>query len=156
MALFDSKKQLKTELFFRDNRNFIFKKHELYNSCLVERGPENVLTRAVKHFFSCEIPFPGYKNIPADMVVLGFSRDIILDPFNKVPQGTEVNTKPNPKEKDSVKKWIAKIAENQRHIYRAKRETHVWTNRLTWVFIVIIIFELLIWALAFLRGVYAD
>lgn len=156
MGLFDTKKQLKTELYFKDNRSFEFKKRELYNSCLVERGPEDKLMRASKHFFSCEIPFPGYKKIPADMVVLGCSRDIILDPFNKVPQGIEVNTKPNPKEKGAVKSWIAKIAENQRHIYRAKRETHVWTNRLTWVFITIIIVQLLIWAFAFMSNMYAD
>lgn len=156
MGFFDSKKQVKTELYFKDNRNFIFKKRELYNSCLVERGPENKLTRAVKHFFSCEIPFPGYKKIPPDMVVLGFSRDIILDPFNKVPIGEEVNKKPNPQDKISLRKWIARIAENQRHIYRALRETHVWTNRLTWVFIIIIVIELFLWALSFIRGIYGD
>ena len=155
MGFFDSKKQLKTELYFKDNRNFVFKKRELYNSCLVERGTENKLVRASKHFFSCEIPFPGYKKIPADMVVLGFSRDIILDPFNKVPQGTELNSKPQ-KEKNAVKAWIAKIAENQRHIYRAKRETNVWTNRLTWIFIGIVIVELFVWAFAFLRNMYAE
>jgi len=156
MGLFDSKKQLKTELYFKDNRNFNFKKRELYNSCIVERGAEDKLTRASKHFFSCEIPFPGYKKIPADMVVLGFSRDIILDPFNKVPQGVEVNKKPDHKDKNAVKQWIAKIAENQRHIYRAKRETHVWTNRLTWLFIGIATIEVFVWAFAFLRGIYAD
>lgn len=153
--MFDSNKQMKTELFFKDNRNLVFKKRELYNSCLVERGPENKLIRAGKHFFGCEIPFPGYRKIPSDMVTLGFSRDIILDPFDKVSRGIEINKKPDVKEKDSIKKWIAQIAENQRHIYRAKRETHVWTNRLTWMFIGVMVVELLVWAIAFLRSTYA-
>lgn len=151
MGIFGTNKILKTELYFKDNRNFVFIKRELYNSCIVERVNEKIV-RASKHFFNCEIPFPGYRKIPADMVTLGFSRDIILDPFDKVPEGTDLTQKPSKSVKDGVKNWIAKIAENQRHIFRALRETHVWTNRLTWLFIGIAVVELLVWAVIKIKG----
>jgi hypothetical protein len=108
------------------------------------------IKKAWKHFYGPQLPFPGYKNMPADMVTLGFSRDIILDPFNRVPTGEEMGQKP--KDKIGIKNWIAKIAENQRHIYRAKRETTTVLDRVLWTEIAVIILMLLAWGAKYALG----
>jgi len=114
-----SSKECKTQLYFQDDNKFRFIKRQLEYSCLVEKS-KGELIRAWKHFFGNQLYFPGYKNISADTVTLGFARDIILDPFNKVPTGEAVSEKPKAKDAQGLKKWIAKVAENQRHIYRSK------------------------------------
>ena len=151
MSLFTLGKERKTQLFFRDDNKFQFVKRSLMYSCLVEKSGD-VLKNAWKHFYGCQLPFPGYKNIPADMVTLGYSRDIILDPFDKVPKGEEMSEKPNTKDKNSLKKWIAKIAENQRHIFRAKRENIFLMDRITWVLVAIAFIMALAWGIRFAWG----
>lgn len=153
MALFAGKEK-KLQLYFGDDNTFSFIKRVLGFTCLLEKTGEK-LTRAWKHFYSNQIPFPGYKKMPAGHVMLAFSRDIILDPFDKIPKGESINQKPL-SGKENIKKWIAQIAENQRHIFRAKRETHLWTSRLTWGFLGVLFVMVLIWAIAFLKlKVYA-
>ena len=120
-----------TQLFFKANRHFVFKKMPLKYSCLLEMDGERI-KRGFKHFFGSEIPFRGYKNIPAAAVTLGFERDIILDPFNKIPTSKStdpaIGEKPDIKSKDNLFKWLAKVATNQLFIYRAKRGTDSHTN----------------------------
>jgi hypothetical protein len=152
MSWFNSVEQ-KTHLYFYDDNSFEFIKRELkFQSLVVMVGEE--LKKAWKHFYSNQIPFAGYKNIPADMITLGFSRDIILDPFDKVPEGTGTMQKPNLKDKTSMDKWITNQAENQRHIYRAKRAPQVWTNRITWALICVLVIMVMLWAIAFARNIY--
>jgi len=145
-------KELKTQLYFRDDNSFIFIRREMMYSCLVEKAGD-VLKRAWKHFYSCQLPFPGYKRIPAAVICLGFSRDIILDPFNMVPTGQDTSQKPD---KSTMAKWIANIAENQRHIFRAKRELTLWTSRITWGLLGVLFIMVLVWAFAFLKGYYGS
>lgn len=151
MGLLGVGKEKKTQLFFRDDNKFRFIKRDLAFSSLVEKAGDS-LKNGWKHFYGNQLPFPGYKNMQADMVTLGYSRDIILDPFDKVPKGTEINEKPDIKNKDNLKKWIAKIAENQRHIYRAKRETTFLVDRIAWVLIVIALIMAMAWGIRFAWG----
>lgn len=120
----------------------------LEHSCLVEKK-DNAIVRGWKHFYNAEIPFPGYKNMSADAVTLGFSRDIILDLFNKIPVGMSTSTKPASGE-EALKKWIAKIAENMRHVYRSKRETRTTADVITWLIIGVDVLMFIAWLIKFL------
>lgn len=147
------KKEYKTQLYFKENNNFKFIKRELEYSCLVEKANGEIV-RGWKHFFGNQLYFPGYKNITADTVTLGFARDIILDPFNKVPTGEAISEKPKPKDPTSLKKWIAKMAENQRHIYRTQRKSTAKEDIVNWALTAVLIIMVLMWAVVFLRGYY--
>jgi len=150
MGLFVGKAEQKTQLFFRDDRKFIFRKLPLEHSCIVEKK-DGKLVRAWKHFYGAEIPFAGYKNISADAVTLGFNRDIILDPFNKIKVGDEVSKKPS-LIGDSLNKWIARIAENMRHVYRGKRTTRTTGDVVTWLIVGIDCLMGIGWAIRFMTG----
>lgn len=145
-------KEKKTQVYFRDDNKFKFIKRELEYSCLVEKS-KGVLVRAWKHFFGNQYYFPGYKNISADTVTLGGNRDIILDPFNKVPTGEEVSNKPDVTGK-GLKRWIAKIASNQRHIYRTERKSTVKEDMINWSLIGVLVMMVGMWAISFMKGMY--
>lgn len=151
MGIFDSKTEMRTQLFFRDDMKFQFVKRPLQHSCLLERSGEKI-KRAWKHFFCNQLPFAGYKNISADMVTLGYSRDIILDPFNKVPIGEELNYKPNITDKDGLKNWISKIASNMRHFYYTKRKNTTMVDRIAWAIMGIDFILVVVWAIKFATG----
>jgi len=141
-------KEKKTQLYFRDDNKFQFIKREVAYSCLVERE-KGVLIRAWKHFYGSQLFFPGYKNMSADSVTLGFSRDIILDPFNKIPTGESVGEKPNIKDKLSLVKWIAKIAENQRQTYRSKRKSTRKEDVINHALVGVLVIMILAWGIKF-------
>lgn len=107
--------------------------------------------RAWKHFYNAEIPFAGYKNISGDSVTLSFSRDIILDPFNRIKTGDNPNEKPRANS-DELKKWIAKIATNMRHVYSAKRESHTTADMLFWLIAGIDTIMVIGWAIRYFTG----
>lgn len=150
MGLFTAKKERKLQLYFRDDNKFEFKTRLLEFSSLIEKDGEAII-KGWKHFYACELPFGGYKKLHSNMITLGFGRDIILDPFNKVPVGEKLNEKPA-NNVDSLNKWIAKIAENQRHIYRTKRKSTLITNRIIWTEIGVIFVMLIVWAIRFATG----
>lgn len=149
MGLFS--KERKTHLYFRDDNKFKFIKRNLDFSCLLEKAGD-VLKRGWKHFYGNQLFFPGYKRMGADSVTLGFARDIILDPFNKIPTGEEVGEKPDLKNKLSLKNWIAKMAENQRHIYRSKPQTSKITDIINWALVSVLLVMIVVWAITFLKG----
>lgn len=154
MGLLTPSKEMKLQCFFRDDNKFQFIRREMQFSCIVEKK-DNVLKRAWKHFYACELPFPGYKKIQPGSVILGFSRDIILDIFNRIPEGEQVSQKPKATPGgEPIKRWIAKIAENQRHIYRGKRESTTVTDRIVWALIGVLSIETLIWVVSFLNKIY--
>lgn len=146
-------KELKTQLYFQDDNKFKFIKRELEFSCLVEKVQGN-LSRAWKHFYGNQFYFPGYKGISADTVTLGFSRDILLDPFNKVPVGEATSEKPKAKDASGLKKWIAKIAENQRHIYRTQRKSTFKEDFINWCLMGVLAIMVGVWAISFVKGMY--
>ncbi len=146
-------KEYKTQLYFHDESKFRFVKRELAYSCLVERIKGELL-RGWKHFYGNQLYFPGYKNISADTVTLGFARDIILDPFNKVPIGDAVSEKPKAKDSSGLKKWIAKIAENQRHLYRSQRKNTFKEDFVNWCLMGVLVIMVLAWLLSFVKGMY--
>ena len=144
-------KERKTQLYFRDDNKFHFVKRLLEYSCLVEKKGDE-LKRGWKHFYGNQFFFSGYKRMSADSVTLGFARDIILDPFNKIQIGDSVGEKPDLKDKTSLKKWIAKIAENQRHTFRSKRQVSRTTDIINFTLSCVLLIMILVWAITFLRG----
>lgn len=150
MGLFVSKEEKRTQLYFRDDRKFQFRKMLLEHSCLVEKV-DGKYKRGWKHFYNAELPFPGYKNISGDSVTLGFARDIILDPYNKIKIGESTSEKPKADDR-SLKKWISKIATNMRHIYSTKREVRTTGDVIFWLIVGIDIVLVLGWAIRFFTG----
>jgi len=142
-------KEYKTQLFFQDDNKFHFVKRQLEYSCLVEKF-KGELVRAWKHFYGCQLYFPGYKSISADTVTLSFARDIIMDPFNKINTGDTVSDKPNTKTSDGIKKWCAKIAENQRHIYRTIRKSTIKEDIINWSLVGVLLIMVIAWLVSFL------
>ena len=153
MNVFTKKVEYKTHLFFHDNNVFVFLKRPLDFSCLVEKAAGKMVN-AWKHFYSSQLYFPGYKNISADTVTLGFSRDVILDPFNKIPIGEFTNEKPRPRDSTSLKKWVARMAENQRHIYRSQRKNTIKEDAVNWGLLAVLGVMTLAWLIRFLIGLY--
>lgn len=153
MNLFGKTKEYKTQLYFQDDNKFKFAKREVVYSCLVEKD-KNILVRGWKHFFGNQFYFPGYKGISADTITLGFARDIILDPFGKIPIGDAVSEKPKIKDAAGLKKWIAKIAENQRHIYRTERKSTFKEDFINYCLMGVLVIMVIFWALSFSKGVY--
>ena len=145
-------KDFRTQFYLYEDHSFDFVKRELAHSCLVERTGE-AITLAWKHFYSCELAFPGYKKTPATLVTPGFGRDIILDIFNKVPQTAvgEVTKKPTTA---TLKDWIAAIATNMRQVYRSKRKTNTIANWMTIVFLGILVIQVITWLLIWARQNY--
>ena len=147
-------KEYKTQLYFQDDDKFRFVRRLVEYSCLVEKAKGN-LVRGWKHFFGNQYYFSGYKSISAGTITLGFARDIILDPFNKIPEGDAVSEKPKSKDAAGLKKWIAKIAENQRHLYRTLRKSTLKEDFINWSLMGILIIMVLLWALSYAKGVYS-
>lgn len=151
MDLFSKEK--KSQLYFRDDNKFKFVKREIGFSCLLEKT-KDTLKRGWKHFYGNQFFFLGYKKMSADTVTLGFARDIILDPFNKVSVGTAAGDKPDLKVAGSLQKWIATIAENQRHTYRSKRPTTMKTDIVNWSLIFVLFIMIVAWLITFMKGMF--
>ena len=148
------KKEYKTQLYFQDDNKCRFVRRLVEYSCLVEKSKGN-LVRGWKHFFGNQFYFPGYKGISADTITLGFARDIILDPFNKIPTGEAISEKPKAKDAVGLKNWIAKIATNQRHIYQTKRKSTFKDDFINWCLMGVLLIMVIGWALAYFKGVYS-
>lgn len=149
MGIFTSSREMKTQLYFRDDNKFQFIRRRVEFSCLLEKKGEEIL-RGWKHFYSNQFFFPGYKNMAADTVTLGFARDIILDPFDKIPKGEALNEKPRAKDLLGLKKWIARIATNQRHIYQVKRKSTIREDIINHVLIGVLVLMIVAWIIRFL------
>lgn len=144
----------KTQLYFRDDNKFQFIKRELKYSCLLEKS-NGAIKRAWRHSYNGMYSFPGYKNISADTITLGFARDIFLDPHNKIPETTDTSGKPRKdSNNEAIKKWIAQIGENMRHIYRAKRQSTTMADYINFSLIGINVLLVIGWLVrfAFTRG----
>lgn len=116
---FGPPKEKRTQLFFRDDGKFQFRKLELEDTFLVEKNKDDVVQKGWKHFYRNQFPFEGYKGIPADMVTMSFARDVLLDPYDLV----ETRDKPD-KGKGLVSEvisWLVEVGTMRRLKMIAKR-----------------------------------
>jgi hypothetical protein len=117
------------QLHFYADGSFEFRKKPLEDGCIVERVEDQVL-KAWPYFYSAQMQFDGYKSIPASMPILSFDRDMILDPFNKIPQSETVNGKPD-KNDVNVKKWLSQLAESMRYKVMSKPGSMLLVDKIT-------------------------
>lgn len=103
-------KEKRTQLHFRDDGKFTFRKLLIMDTFLVEKYKDDII-KGWKHFYKLQFPFAGLKGISADMVTLGFDRDIILDPYGIVDE----KEKPNKNRKINDNPWITEVADGQRY-----------------------------------------
>ncbi len=126
MNIFGPPKEKRTQLFFRDDGKFIFRKLLIEDTFLVEKAGDDII-KGWKHFFKLQFPFPGLKGITADMVTLGFDRDIILDPYGLVDE----KDKPDKHRKINDNDWITDVAEGQRYKAQNKPGTMLLLDKIT-------------------------
>lgn len=136
----------KTQLFIRDDSKFQFRKLPLKYGCLLEKKGEKIV-RAWRHSFVGEYYFYGYKGIGPDRVTLGYSRDIFLDPHNKIPVTEDTTGKPR-----DIKKWIGGIAENMRFVYRSKIKSTTINEWINYTLMGIAALMVIAWLINFLTG----
>lgn len=116
MSIFGPPKERRTQLYFRDDGGFLFRKLDIEDGFLVEKIG-NEITKAWMMRYKLLKRFNGYKKIGADMVTTSFARDIVLDPFNQLAD----NERPEKGDK-LVKGFVQKIAEAKcyKHEQKAK------------------------------------
>lgn len=103
----------RTQLYFYDDGSFEFRKLPIQYTFMVELK-EKAILRGWKHYYCAQYPFDGFAGIQPDMVLLGFSRDVVLDPHNLVPE----KDKPDKRKPLNENNWLRDIAMSAR--YRAK------------------------------------
>jgi len=114
LNIFGVGKEKRTQLFFRDDGKFTFRKLTIQDTFMVEKKGDDIL-KGWKHFFKLQFPFAGYKGMQPDMVSLAYDRDIILDPYGIVAE----NDKPDKRKKMNENPWITEIAETQRYKHQS-------------------------------------
>ena len=130
MGLFSGNVEHKTQLYFHDDGSFQFRNLQVEEACLVEKE-EGKFIKAWKHFHGGQLRFDGRKGVfGAAMVSLGFDRDVILDPFNRVPVLETPGGKPA-KTDTSIRKWLALIGESQRHKIMSKPTNMLLIEKIT-------------------------
>ena len=126
MNILGPPKEKRTQLFFRDDGKFTFRKLFIEDTFLVEKRGDDIV-KGWKHFFKLQFPFAGLKGIAADMVTLGFDRDIILDSYNLVDE----NDKPDKHRKINDNDWITDVAEGQRYKAQNKPGSMLLLDKIT-------------------------
>ena len=106
MNIFGLPKEKRTQLYFRDDGGFQFRKLDVENSFLIEKTSTGEADKAWMMRYKLLKRFDGFKGIGADMVTISYARDIVFDPFNQL----RINEKPE-KGKALTKAFIKKIAE---------------------------------------------
>lgn len=122
--------EYKTQLMIFDDSSFEFRKMPMEDTCMVEKK-NGEIDRAWAHFYSSEFNFDGYKGIHADSVTLGFNRDFILDPFDRVKEATTPSGGKPKKDESAIKNWTKEIAEGQRYKVMNKPGNMLLVNKIT-------------------------
>lgn len=147
----------KTQLYFHPDISFEFIKREMFHSCLVIKK-DNKLLMAWPHSYKGEKAFYGSKNIPADMVTLGFARDIFLDPHEMIPEIddskiiTSSSTSAGKPKRDKIAEWIAKVGTKMRNIYHAAPQTRTLSDYINMALIAVIFIMVIAWGIRFAAG----
>ena len=126
MDIFGPPKEKRTQLFFRDDGKFIFRKLFIEDTFLVEKVSSDIV-KGWKHFYKLQFPFAGLKGIPADMVTLGFDRDIVFDIYGLVDE----KDKPLKNKKINENDWITDVADGQRYKAQNKPASMLLLDKVT-------------------------
>lgn len=130
MSILGPTKERRTQLHFRDDGKFTFRKLQIEDTFLVKKVRDDIV-EGWKHFYKLQFPFAGLsgkvRGIAADMVTLGFDRDIVLDPYGIVPD----DDKPDKKKKINENPWIQDVAEGQRYKAQNKPGSRLLVDKIT-------------------------
>jgi hypothetical protein len=118
-------KERRTQLFFRDDGKFQFRKLEIEHGAQVEKQNDEII-KAWPHFYGLQKVFNGFKGIGADMVTIAFDRDIILDIYDQLSP----DEKPE-KGHQLIKSWISRIGEGQRYKVQNKPGSMLLWDKIT-------------------------
>jgi hypothetical protein len=121
-----SPKEKGTQLYFRDDGSFQFRKLLIEDEALVEKNDASVVLKAWKMLYKLLKQFDGYKGIAADNVTISFGRDIIFDPFNQLNE-TEKPSKGKALKKDFIKN----IAEAKCYMHEKTAKPSLIMDRFT-------------------------
>lgn len=152
-------KERRTQLHFRDDGTFEFRKLEIEDTFLVERNKEEIV-KGWKHFYRNQFPFAGFKSIKPDQVTLSYDRDIILDPY-EITKDDEDNPEKSTRviqddtqrfEQRGVKVWLSSVGEARRLKMMANRAKSSSYNRIILFLGSALMVELLIIGLIIARG----
>jgi len=121
----------RTQLLYRDDGKLEFRKLPVQDGFLVVKTGDDV-KQGWLHYHTNQFSFKGYKNIPADMVTLSSSRDIVLDDFKILkPEDKPTAGAVHLGTSGLVKKRIQEIAETVRHKVQVKPGYSPMMNRIT-------------------------
>lgn len=118
-------KEKRTQLFFRDDGRVEFRKLEIEDTILVIKQ-DNQIVRGWKHLLNNQFPFPGYKNIGADMVTLSYDRGRILDPYHIVTDA-KADAKQQAKKEEE---WLVSVGEARTLKILSKPTKNTLMNRM--------------------------
>lgn len=131
---------------------------EIEETFLVEKNKDSEVVAGWAHFYQNQYPFPGFKNIPSDMVTISHARDIILDPHDLVPRdelpdsitvglGKKTNTP-----EDKTKSWLANVGKASRLKIMSKRGKNKNIDRIITFLGVAFMLEIVIILILVARG----
>ena len=124
MKIFGPPKERRTQLYFRDDGGFIFRKLDIEDAFLVEKQNKEI-TKAWMMRYKLLKVFNGFKKIGADMVTISFARDIVFDPFNQLA------TSEKPERGASLTKdFVRKIAEAKCYTHEQKAKGSLLIDKL--------------------------
>ena len=139
--MFDNLKKIKqkrTQLYFRDDGQFQFRRLDIEDGFLVEKEQDAVV-KAWLLFYKLQKRFRGYGKMGSDMVTMSFDRDIVLDPFG------ELNDAEKPERGNNLKKsFVKNIAEAKCYRHEHSKKPGTLMDKLVMFMGIAIILEVLI------------
>ena len=124
-TLLGTPKEQRTQLYFRDDGGFIFRKLDIEDGFLVEKNKKKEITKAWMMRYKLLKRFDGYGNVGADMVTISFARDIVFDPFGQLND----SEKPD-KGASLIKEFVRKIAEAKCYRHELDAKGSVFAERI--------------------------
>lgn len=119
-------KERRTQLYFRDDGTFEFRKLDIEDSFLVDKDTKGSIIRAWIMYFKLLKRFPGFKNIGADMVTISYSRNTIYDLFGQLTK--EETPTLEGKLKDG---FVKRVAESKCYQHEQKAASGLIMDKLT-------------------------
>lgn len=121
-----TQKERRTQLYFRDDGTFEFRKLDIEDSFLVDKDTKGSIIRAWIMYFKLLKRFGGFKNIGADMVTLSYSRNTVFDPFH------QLTNEEAPTEKGKLKEaFVKRVAESKCYQHEQKAAPALIMDKLT-------------------------
>ena len=126
MNIFGTPKEKRTQLYFRDDGGFLFRKLDIVDTFLCEKNGAGEVLKAWMMRYKLLKRFNGFGNVGADMVTISYARDIVFDPFS------ELSDKEKPeKGKKLIKDFIKKIAEAKCYQHERTAKGSTFTDTIT-------------------------